>query len=303
MKSLPLIAASIVFTMVPSTTVAAMDHPADSGTSDESANCEIILDDVVETPEAEEAEVTPEKEMQFTCMSNIVTVQNVDSDGDPLSPGVAYNTATENAVVLPEQDDPSAEAVQDDLEVILGPGAEGRSLGGDDSITGGSAAVTPASSLSKAKDSYRLNKSTSIVWGVKRGRKIVWSRSAKITLASITGNIRKSTLWLTSDPVGNYQTAIEARLVLKEHLRVKVDRDVDWGSIKQDTYSSRAKKFTRNFYNDKGAAKYYHYVHNVKMNDRKANRKFDIAGTLTMPRFQCYKTVVCKFPRGKAAPY
>lgn len=298
MKPLPFIAASILFALVPSTAAVAVERSADSRSSDDFANCEITLDDVVETAEAEEAEVTPENELQFTCMSNIITVQSVDSNGEPLSPGVAYNTATENAVVLPEQDDTLARQVQDELEVNLDPG-----VGDDEPITENSTAATPAPFLSKAKDAYRLNKSTRIVWGVKRGRKIVWSRSSKIELASIAGNIRKSTLWLTSDPVGNYQTAIEAQLVLKEHLRLKVDRDIDWGSIKQDTYSSRAKKFTHNFYNEKGAAKYYHYVHNVKMNDRKANRKFNIAGTVTMPRFQCYKTVVCKFPRGKAAPY
>ena len=105
MKPLPFIAASILFALVPSTAAVAVERSADSRSSDDFANCEITLDDVVETAEAEEAEVTPENELQFTCMSNIITVQSVDSNGEPLSPGVAYNTATENAVVLPEQDD------------------------------------------------------------------------------------------------------------------------------------------------------------------------------------------------------
>lgn len=155
-----------------------------------------------------------------------------------------------------------------------------------------------------AKDAYKLNVSTTVHWGqMTASGKVIWIRGAKLNLSSIAGNMRSSQFRVNVEPLGKYQIAFEGLANVKRHLRARPDPVIDSVSIVESVYSQNGRTYTKKLYNEKGAAKYYHHLSGMKINDRTHGRKFKIAQGVSMPRFQCYKTVVCKFPKGKSAPY
>ncbi|GAA3666398.1 hypothetical protein GCM10023081_01600 [Arthrobacter ginkgonis] len=265
-------------------------------------SCEAGLDELAVTETVVEAVQDTGEGIDFVCLDNLasVTVQSDGGDDTIVSMDTDDGEVVDLTGVDPEEYAELAPTVfmEAEYDVPSPPetdeGFEAASLrwGGDLS--------TNATTI--VNGTYQATGETTIYWGQKTSAGVtLWMRSSKLTLRSDVGAERKSTFKATNSPLQPKQIAFEASVDLKKHLRLSVDEVVDQTSFRQTVYSSNTWSETVNLYNNKGAAKYYQNVYNMKMNDREANKKFNIAGNVQMPRFQCYETVVCKYPNGKEA--
>lgn len=237
-----------------------------------------------------------DQESAFTCVGDLVTV--TEQSGDEGESVRAVNV-TEGEVV-----DLTDVALEEFEEVapsytVPEPVFDVELVNPKDPVPGGElfpdAAVT---------SSYRASSTNKLYWGTRSSAgRVLWSASSQLKSYSVTGQQRYSSFNITNTPLAKRVVALEANITLKQHLRAAPDPVEDTVYLRQPTMSSATWTRTSGLMNDRGAAKYYQVISNLKINDYKAKRKFNVGGNIQYPRFQCYATAVCKYPNGREAAW
>lgn len=290
-----------------------LDFP-EMGEVDLPADCVDGLDDI--DAEVEDGalgfELPEDYSIEFTCGGGVANAQFVDDEsGEMFGAAIAEGGTSDGEVidlteyidgsdvVLSDEDRDGMDLPEVELDWMPDETGHGESAGDQMSALAGSPAVI----LAGRNDTYHMSANHRAYWGVKSHGKVVWSRSTRLFLRTTVGGYTKSWLTVTSTPAGRYQISFEGTAHVRRHLRGMLDVTHDSALLTQRTYSSNTWSNKASLLNARGAGKYYQVLTNIKINDRSKGRKFNVSNSFTMPRFQCYKTVVCKFPGGKPAPY
>lgn len=268
-----------------------------------STDCDTGLGLLSSTDQVEEAMDSSGEDMNFTCLGALVTATIPSGEGanDTV---VAVNVDDGNVVDLTDVPESEYESMAPNFEVPATITSElvvgGPISGGGGPISGGGPVEPHGTNVSGL---YRATGSEHLVWGQKTSANVViWSRGSTLNLVTSVGSFRRTELQVSNTPKGNYQIAIEGTGEIKKHHPVLADPWIGSAGIKQMVYSTSTYRQTL-VLPSSGPGKFYHKLINMKMNDRLSNKKFNVAGNIQMPRFECYKTVNCKFPNGKEAKY
>lgn len=247
------------------------------------------------------SDLDPEQELNFTCVGPLTTVHTQEGTSRGEAVSLAADVSENIVVDTLATSDATTSALSTSDEVLDFPvSPDDETISGVEEPDPLPFPVATAASITE----YRANKTEKLVWGkTTTSGSVLWKRSASITLRSEVGTMKTAPLNISVTPGGKYPIAFSGTGYVYEHKRLAVDPVMDVLDWRQDVYSSGTWSKKRTMIHNGGAAKYYHKVKNMTINDRDKKERFNIAWSITMPRFQCYKTVNCKFPKGKEAPY
>lgn len=164
-----------------------------------------------------------------------------------------------------------------------------------------SIATSSCSSSTCFQSEYIARRGTSFIWGTTMGGSTV-SHAAGVSLKTVVGEARRSSWSASISPRGSYSIEVLTTMELKEYFPIAADRWVDNAPVDTGRSSvSVSDSGTLHNGGTKREGRYYHRMMNISIYDSSFGRWFQVNGTFDGPRFQCYKTVVCKFPYGREA--
>lgn len=252
----------------------------DEGYSIERAACEMAAESLAHS--ASENQSTSPDKWDFACFDGTVTVS--------LPPAMTSLTAGGDAVEVHS-------GAIDDILAMDKSEEESSSM----PVNSESIATSSCSSSTCFQSEYIARRGTSFIWGTTMGGSTV-SHAAGVSLKTVVGEARRSSWSASISPRGSYSIEVLATMELKEYFPIAADRWVDNAPL--DTgRSSVSVSDSGSLYNEgtKREGRYYHRMMNISIYDSSFGRWFQVSGTFDGPRFQCYKTAVCKFPYGREA--
>lgn len=148
----------------------------------------------------------------------------------------------------------------------------------------------------------RASSNDTVYWGQRTSANVViWMSSARIaTYISLQKSLHPFNLNYQS--LGGRQIVMTVPVQMRQHNRGAVDSVVDTNYFTAAAYGT-GYAATKNLLTTGRAGKFFPRMTGIYLDDRTAGRRFQVAGTIVYPRFQCYDTVVCKYPNGKEAPW
>ncbi|MFB9665749.1 hypothetical protein HP467_01955 [Curtobacterium albidum] len=232
----------------------------------------------------------------------------------------AYNIATDKGVDLTGLSEADAADAVSSIQPTTGTD-DGAATTSSFRQKAGSAAIKLASTIQRASSTpstdglsatYRQINSTyketigaQMAYGLKRKGKWVSRSTIKNTVVLNLGGIASASVSYTWTSLSNRQIASTVRPTLFQQHGIASPSYVDGVIIGEGKgiptfHTSYSDKGTLLF--NRGAAKYHIEPLTLEVNDLAYGHKFTYIGSLGVGhRWQCYKTVVCKFPGGKEA--
>jgi hypothetical protein len=232
----------------------------------------------------------------------------------------AYNVATDKGVNLTGLSEADATTAVNSIQPDSDTGDASASTSSFRQKTG-TAAIDLASTIRRASSTpttdglsatYRQINSTyketigaQMAYGLKRKGKWVSRSTIKNTVVLNLGGVASATVSYTWTSLSNRQTATTVRPTLYQQHGIASPSYVDGIIIGEGKgiatfHTSYSDKGTLLF--NRGAAKYHIEPLTLQVNDLAYGHIFTYFGSLGVGhRWQCYKTVVCKFPGGKEA--
>lgn len=256
-----------------------------------SESCESVVATLTESEVMQEAlGKLDSEETMFTCMGGVATVEAQDDSGEPLATLVLDEDQGEIIDLTGLNDEEAAEIAPtvalgtvDEVEPsTVAPSHDGIMLYGSSTVN----------------HQYRGSATDKIIWGEKRNGRTIWQESATVS-AWIS-------LQKTQHPVNvGYvsRRAIDMTIPTRFRTHLRALPDPKFAPTIFSPFGSKKSWNQTNYMEVSGAGKFYVELYGMSLYDSVVKKNYKIAFNITLPRFQCYKTVVCKYPNGKVAPY
>ncbi|MFE5837295.1 hypothetical protein [Arthrobacter sp. NPDC056493] len=275
---------SNVYSFTTSAKYTSEDQPAPSTNCEDTAS-DLASQESIQDAVAEDAD----RSIGFTCVADLVTVAVADDSGDSVAE-VVQEGPTEEPIDLTGLDAQDRAALLPQVELTNTEIVA-------ESPTTQAGEMQPLSTTINSQ--YRASSNDTLWWGQMTTAKVViWKSSIKLnTWISLQKTRHSFNVFYTS--MNKRQISVTIPLRMRESIPLWWDRDVDTLVFRPFSFGT---SFTQTqFPETDGPGKFFAEMYNMSINDRSAGRVFKVAGTIKLPRFQCYITAPCKYPYGREA--